>query len=477
MKRPHVILIMSDQQKASATSMAGNPFARTPTWQKIAEEGVVFEQAYSQSPICTPSRATMMTGTYPLVHQVLCHQNHAPGNLRQLPEFMAEEGYRCIGAGHIESTRSLTAGWHDQLDMLSTPRLNDAFRAHYGCGSREVGWSAGESSVSPELGHAAVLNDELFARLDKIDPAAAPWFLHVAYIEPHPPYFAPRGYLDEAALREALLPEVGRMEDRPAWHAAMLQDYASAQAGPAEIRRLLAAYYGMIRYVDEQMARLLEYLDRRGVLEDAWVILTSDHGDYAGEKGFYTKSEAAYECLLHVPLVIRGPRGQWHPGRRVDSLVELIDLFSTILSLAGRTAPPQAQGYDLIGWLDHARAPLREATFSAVGAYGGNLKTTMPHGLPESGRRKGIVRAARSRTHAFIRDPDTGDEVYDLVKDPLELRELRRSGATMPPPVTQLERSLAEWEERCVAHGKFLGVEPGQRNFDEPVKLTGAGMK
>ncbi len=195
---------MSDQQKATATSLAGNLLAQTPTLARVAAEGVEFRQTYGQSAICTPSRASMMTGTYPLVHRVLCHQNHAPSNLRQLPEFLADHGYHCVGVGHLETERSLTAGWHDMLDYRGSERLEKALRFHYGSGSRDVGWSAGESAARPDQGHASVLNDELFERLDRLDPNSKPWFLHVAYIEPHPPYFPPQGYLDKTIARDTV---------------------------------------------------------------------------------------------------------------------------------------------------------------------------------------------------------------------------------------------------------------------------------
>lgn len=473
--RPHIVLIMTDQQKASATSIMGNPYVATPTWERLARQGVTFENTYSQSAICTPSRASMMTGTYPLVHRVLCHQNHAPPNLPQLAELLSAGGYRTIGAGHYEKTRSLDRGWHDEVDIKGNVRLKKALAKQYDCGSREVGWSAGETSAGPEEAHAAVLNDELFQMLDEVDPAEAPLFLHVAYIEPHPPYFTPIGYCDQDVARAAPLPDVGDLPNRPLWHQQMLRDYGSARATDADKRRMLAAYYGLIKYVDQQINRLLRYLDRRGILENAWVVLTSDHGDFAGEKGFYTKSECAYECILHVPMVIRGPGGAWHAGSRQKNLVELLDLFPTILNLAQVPIPKQNQGQDLISWIDRgASKPLRHATFSAVGAYGGYLKTTMPHGLPECGRRKGIVRGARSLTHSYIRDPDTGDEAYDLTTDPLELRNLLQQPAAIPESIKQLSREMDEWEAGCQRLQDELRIEPGNRNFDEPVPLTGS---
>lgn len=472
-KRPHIFLVMADQLKASATSLSGNRFVHTPTLERLASEGVTFDHAYAQATICTPSRASIMTGTYPLVHRVLCHQNYAPENLPQLAELMAASGYHCMAAGHYESQRGLTRGWHHAFDEDGTPALHEALRTQQTCGSRRVGWSAGETKLGPERSHAAALNDELFRQLDKVDPNKAPLFVHVAYLEPHAPYFAPHGYLDRNVMRNVPLPVTGNMSERPAWHAAMLKDYGSAEATEQDIRRVLAAYYGMIRYLDEQVARLLAYIEHRGIMDDSWIIFTSDHGDYTGEKGFYVKSESAYECLQHVPLIIRAPGGKWHAGQRVENIAELLDLFPTILSAAGCSAPRQAQGHNLIDWVNRgADRPLRQAAFAAVGGYLGPLKTTMPHGLPESGRRKGIVRSARSLHHVFIRDPDTGDEAYDLVNDPLELRDLLKDGRPRTAPVRDLARQLDQWEERCNAHFKALGVKPGIRNFEQAVPVT-----
>jgi arylsulfatase A-like enzyme len=439
----------------------------------MAAQGVTFDRACVNATICTPSRASLMTGTYPLVHRVLCHQNLAPKNLPQLAEVLSDAGYHSVAAGHYESTRDLTRGWRETIDIAGTPRLRAALRAIQTSGSQRVGWSAGETAAGPDESHAAVLNDELFAVLDRVDPNREPLFVHVAYLEPHPPYFTPRGCFDHEAMHSTLLPPVGEMSERPAWHQAMLKDFGSAEATEEDVRRMIGGYYGLIRYVDSQIDRLLQYLDRRGILENSWIIMTSDHGDYAGEKGFYTKSESAYECLQHVPLVIRGPGGRWHPGQRVAGLTELLDLFPTILTAAGQAVPRQAQGHDLVAWVDAgARTPLREATFLAVGGYEGHLKTTMPTGLPESGRRKGIVRSARSLDYVFIHDPDTGDEAYDLRTDPLELRNLLQGGRPRPAPVKQLAEMLDDWERACERKFHDLGVIPGDRNFNEHTGVT-----
>ena len=110
---------------------------------------------------------------------------------------LSDAGYTTVVAGHFEKHRSLDRGWHHEIDLKGNPRLKRALGFQYNCGSREVGWSTGETAVGPDQAHAAVLNDELFQVLDTIDPNESPLFLHVAYIEPHAPYFTPKGYLDE----------------------------------------------------------------------------------------------------------------------------------------------------------------------------------------------------------------------------------------------------------------------------------------
>jgi arylsulfatase A-like enzyme len=182
--------------------------------------------------------------------------------------------------------------------------------------------------------------------------------------------------------------------------------------------------------------------------------------------------------LLHVPLVIRGPNGNWHSGERNNDLVELTDLFPTILSLAGQDPPEYVQGHDLVQWLDEdVEEPLRPALFSAVGEYHGHLKTTMPWGLPESGRHPSLVRAARTRKFAYIRDPDYGDEAYNVRTDPYELRNLFQLGDPLPPQVTVLSALLDEEIQSCERLKREIPVIPGKRNFDEPLPTTVIGSE
>jgi arylsulfatase A-like enzyme len=231
----------------------------------------------------------------------------------------------------------------------------------------------------------------------------------------------------------------------------------------------MAIYYGKIAYADAQMRRLYNVLGARGLLENTWVIISSDHGDYLGEKGLVAKTESLYECLLHVPLIITPPHGMPAPcGEKISGFVDLVDLFPTLLEIAGLPVPDYTQGKDLLAWArDGAREPLRDAVYAQVGDYHGHLKTTWPAGMPAAGRHPGLLQGVRTKEFSFVRDPDYGDEAYDLRHDPRELENLLgREGVEEPSEVSSLRRRVDQWEEQCVRLRERLEIAPGYRGFD-----------
>lgn len=199
------------------------------------------------------------------------------------------------------------------------------------------------------------------------------------------------------------------------------------------------------------------------MLENTWIIIGSDHGDYTGEKGLFNKTESLHECLLHVPLIIAPPAGQSLEGPdRIDHLVSTVDLFPTILGLAGFEAPEYCQGRDLLPWVRAgADTPLHEAVYAQVGDYHGFCKTTFPTGIPESGRHPSLLQAARTASWAYIRDPDYGDEAYDLGADPHELRNLLGAGSGPPRgEVGDLKERVNRFEGACLSLREHLGLCP-----------------
>lgn len=467
--RPNIILMMSDQQKASATSVYGNTLVSTPLTDRLAASGWTCRDAYSASSICTPSRASLHTGVHPLVHGVTCHQNRAPWNLPQMAELMTAAGYYTAVIGHYELLRNLGRGWHEQVDAREYGPLQKAYYRKYGTPG-EFGWSAGPTPCTAEEGHSYLMAERAIRMLDTAAATGAPFFLHIAFDDPHPPFNVPPPYdtiVDRASLP---VPEQGDGRGRPRWQTMVRGEYRTELATDDDLSNLLAVYYGMIMYVDDQMQRIHDALESRGLLENTWIIFASDHGDFTGEKGLFTKAESLYECLLHVPLIICPPAGRdARRGERFSGLVSLVDLFPTILGLGGAEVPRYAQGHDLIEWAEQgATQPLHDVVFAQVGDYHGYLKNTLPSGVAAASRRAGLVQGARSHDFSYVRDPDYGDEAYDLRHDPGELFNLLNgTHVDAPPQVAVLRRQVEEWEAQCLRLQADLGVIPGDRGFVE----------
>ena len=471
MKRPaNIVYLMTDQQKASAASFMGNSYVDSPFMDKMTASGVVFTNTYSPGPICAPSRCSVFTGVHPLVHRVTCHQNRAPYNLLQLSEILSANGYYTAVAGHYEAERNLCRGWHEQVSFREPMLLWKSSPFYKTPGRRDVGWSAGSLGCQAEKGNSYLLSDRVLKILDQIKQAKAPFFLHVAYDDPHPPYFAPSPYDTLVNPADLPLPEQGNKQGKPEWQFKAQEELGTHLAREEDIKKLIAIYYGKISYADSQMHRIYDALAERNLLENTWFVISADHGDYTGEKGLFSKSESLYECLLHVPLIICGPDSKSFPqGRTFSEFVDLTDLFPTILHIAGIPVPDYVQGKNLISWLkDGEGRPFRKCVFAQVGDYHGHLGSTFPTGMPASGRHPGLLQGIRTHSFSYVRDPDYGDEAYDLKNDPKELNNLIiKNGIQEPPEISQLRKRIEQWETECIKLREALGVIPGYRGFDK----------
>ena len=466
---PNILFVMFDQAKAAAMSFMGNDEIEMPYCDRLAAEGWVFDNAYAAAPICTPSRTSMHTGLFPQVHGVTCHQNRAPFNVPQLAELLQQAGYYTAASGHYEPERNLSRGWHEQSPMHERGPLFNSWMDHIRAGRKDVAWSSGALEVDAGYGNSALLTDRTIRMADQANASGQPFFMHVCYDDPHPPYFVPRPYDTMFAPETLTLPDAGNGEDLPGWQRIAREQAGSDLASADDIRRVKAIYYGMIRYIDDEMARLHAALEQRGMLDNTWIIVSSDHGDYTGEKGLFNKSESLYKCLLHVPLIIVPPKGSAEAATmRISELVSLVDLFPTILAMAGVDAP-RNQGNDLLSWVREGRSkPVRNAIFAQVGDYHGFIGTSWPSGMPASGRHASLTHGIRTKKQAYLLDPDNGDEAYDLESDPWELRNLLNDDA---PPLAQsfsrLRHELLGFMDECDELRAALGVVPGDRGFVE----------
>ena len=443
---PNILWICSDQQRWDTLGCYGNEFVKTPNLDRLAENGAVFHHAYSQHPMCTPSRASFLTGRYPRTAR--CIQNGQEG----IPEYevlvtrmLAGAGYDCGLSGKLH----LSPGFSEVATRMER-RIDDGYRVfhwshHPGPGwedneyeiwmrERGANWPTGTHPGSkwvrtgfPEESHQTTWCAEKaidFIREHK--NCESPWLFSVNIFDPHPAFDPPAEYLEryEARLNEIPLPNhvEGELQDKP---ASQQRDHLGAYGSKGNFafdameetdhRLLRAAYWAMCDLIDNQVGRMLNALEETNQLENTVVLYMSDHGEMLGDHGIYMKGAYFYDCAVRVPLIF-----SW-PGHieniNSQALVELIDLPQTLLDAAGLEHHPGMQGKSLWPILSGQRSPdeHREDVYcESYSAYGRQLKGD---GY--------CMTMLRTHQHKLTVDHRAGTgELYDLETEPSETHNL-----------------------------------------------------
>ena len=395
-RRPNILWICTDQQRYDTLGAQGNGHVRTPRLDRLWRSGAAFTHAYCQSPICTPSRASFLTGTYPST----CH-NTRNGNDRFVERFplvtrlLADAGYDCglIGKLHLASAYGRIEARTD--DGYRYWRYSHGPRDDWPVGHDYADWVRQHGSVLGELlkdpaGVPAPLHQTTWCAERTIEfitePRAAdtPWLACVNIYDPHPPFNPPQEYRNRYApaampgplfrdgdlaqqerlaavdfqsrgrspndldIRSPVIPESPVPEGAAAAGAraggrSQLPPHATAR----DAHTLQAAYYAMIELIDDQVGRMLDALHDSGQADDTLVIFTSDHGEMLGDHGLIQKGCRFYEGLVRVPLILAWP-GTIRAGLVSDALVELTDLAPTLLEAARAPVPEWMQGRSLL---------------------------------------------------------------------------------------------------------------------------------
>lgn len=440
MPPPNVLWICTDQQRYDTLGCTGNRFVRTPHLDRLAEEGVQFEHGYSQSPVCTPSRASFLTGRYPRTTR--CRQNGQSILADEIlvTKVLHDAGYTCGLSGKLH-----LSACNPRACKGTERRIEDGYDAFHWSHHPKPDWPTNEYGVwlaehgaeyrTPPRADCRFVLDGMPAELHQtswcVDKAIGfieaakrfprPWLFSVNVFDPHHPFDPPPEYL------ERYLPDVddiplpnyveGELERKPEWQRT---DHGGAYGGKGGFRyaamsardhRLVrAAYWAMVDLIDAQVGRLLAALDRSGQRENTLVIFTSDHGEMLGDHGIYLKGPYFYEPAVRVPLLVRLP-GRIAAGRRTPALVELADLAPTLLDACGLPRQPGMQARSLWPLLTGA-APLEQhrddiycESYDAHVVYATPAHATM----------------VRSQRHKLVlaHGRHTG-ELYDLEQDPTE---------------------------------------------------------
>ncbi|MEO1089756.1 MAG: sulfatase-like hydrolase/transferase [Pseudomonadota bacterium] len=466
-ERPNILWFCTDQQRWDTIAALGHPGVSTPAIDRLVGQGVAFERAYVQSPICTPSRASFLTGRYPSNVRVTRNGNaFFPPGPELVTKLLADAGYACglVGKLHLSSAyqrvEARTDDGYETFLYSHAPR-DDWREGHaYAAWVRAKGGDLGALARDPD-GVPAELHQTTWACEQTITyverMAGRPWLASVNVYDPHPPFNPPaayRGQFDPAAMPAPLWRESDRAQQtklaaldfqskvadpraldikHPILPASPSHGLATEDASPGarDAWTLKAAYYAMIKLIDDQFARVVGALEATGQLERTVILFTSDHGEMLGDHGLIEKGCRFYEGLVRVPMIWSMP-GRFRVGARSDALVMAMDVAPTLLELAGLDVPKAMQGRSLLSLLE-GRAPLdrhhdfvRAEYLDALDLPGGTRST-----MYFDGRHKLSV----YHNHGL-------GELYDLERDPGEFDDLWDASASQGLKLDLLRRSF-----------------------------------
>lgn len=372
-KQPNILFIMADQLSALALGAYGNPIAKTPHIQSLANNGVVFQNAYCNSPLCAPSRASMLTGQLP--SQIKAYDN-AADFLSSTPTFihyLRNMGYRTCLSGKMHFTGP------DQLHGFEERLTTDIYPADFGwtCDwerpvEERFSWYHNMQSVteagvcirSNQLDFDETVSHQaarwIYDRARDIDPR--PFCLTVSFTHPHDPYNIIEKYWDLYDPKDIdnLYEDPISFEnlDAHSKRIARICGLDTTAMTRSQVLNARRAYYGAVSYIDDKVGELLRTLSETGLADDTVIVFTSDHGDMLGDRGLWYKM-TFFEWSARVPLIISAP-GRF-PDRTVEQNVSLLNLFPTLVDIGNdKTGPTDEEGissYSLMPFLEDGHEP------------------------------------------------------------------------------------------------------------------------
>lgn len=434
-RSPNVLFIAIDDLRP-ALGCYGDPVARTPNIDRLSKRGTLFRRAYCQQAVCSPSRLSLMTGRRPDTIRVWDLNTHFRKSLPDvvtLPQHFKGRGYHCRSIGKIyhgggEPSRDAPSWSEDPLHHnVREARLRYATARNLKGGGlkREAAEAA---DVPDETYIDGIVCEAALEALGKLKKRNQPFFLAVGFRKPHLPFCAPTKYW-ELYDRENIPSPSSMDHPRGAPEVAVrswkeLEGYTDipkdGRIAPEKVAELRHGYYACVSYVDALIGRLLDRLDSLGLQEETVVCLWGDHGFHLGEQGLWAKANN-YELSTRVPLILSVP-GQEKPGEKSEALVELVDLYPTLVDACGFKVPVGLEGTSFRALLDTPGRPWKKAAFSQYPrAYQGNRHRS--HGDI-------MGYAIRTSAHRYVewRDWKSGKvealELYDHELDPREMRNV-----------------------------------------------------
>lgn len=468
--RPNILLITTDQQHWNTLGLT-NSLISTPNLDRLCSEGTRFNRAYCPSPVCSSSRASLITGQYPAWHGCWTIGVKLAEEIPTVGGMLRGAGYATslIGKAHFQPLASDPDGGQESLECQPTLRDLPFWREfngpwygfshievarnhadeshvgqHYALWLEERGllnwrdyfqaWPTDETAerrehswnLPEELHYTTWTAERSIAAIEESSRGDSPFFVWASFHDPHPPYLVPAPWdtmYDPADMAPgSLVP--GELDLMPPHFALTQQEHPDFSAwaetlwanhgfhshliAEAKLRKNMAVYYGMISFIDRQVGRIVDRLDQLGLAENTLVVFTTDHGHFMGQHGLIAKGAFLYEDLLKLPFIVRWP-GQVPAKAESESLQSLVDLTPTFLTACGVPVPGVVQGVDQLKvW----QGKVESARDMAISEF--RHQPTKVHLRSYISDRYKIT---------IYRDQEYG-ELFDLKQDPFERKNL-----------------------------------------------------
>lgn len=466
-RSPNILFILVDQMTPFMIGPYGQRAAVTPNLDRLARNGVVFDNAYCNAPLCVPSRMSMFAGRLPNAIEVWDNASELKAETPTMMHYLRRAGYHTAVSGKVHF---IGPDQHHGFDERLTPCVyptHFAFMHPWSKGpyriqgtSVQVGLArAGVSEMNGQL----AFDDMAFSRaLDKLRDHALrakdqPLFLNVSFTQAHDPYCSPKRYLD--LYRDVHIPmpkahdDIRKLSPTYEW-VRIAHGLDKETPTPEKTREARRSYLAMCSWLDDRVGSLLAELDRLGMTRDTMVVFASDHGDMLGEKGQWFK-RVYLEWSARIPLIVSHP-GRLPTGRRVGALVSLVDMLPTFAAVAGVGLATQTDGRSLTPLMDG-----REDGYEreVIGDYCGEA-TIEP------------VRMVRRGDYKYIATNAHGAQLFDLKRDPDETVNV--AGRSEYAQVERMlhARAVHDWDGHSIkrkvmashADRDFMRTIPGYMN-------------
>ncbi|MCK9478577.1 MAG: sulfatase-like hydrolase/transferase [Firmicutes bacterium] len=368
--RPNILFIMTDEQRFDAVGYV-NPQVITPNLDKLSNESIVFENAYTTSPSCIPARAAVFTGKYPSQCDAPTYITHLPDDEVMFMSLLQQAGYHTavVGKQHFGSTNIKRGYDYEEINDMHFPKFNPSGKgSSYTLFLEENGFSEGSQLYEREGKYTYKWKEDVKFHIDHFigergkrwlkekRPSEKPWFLCVSFPGPHQPFDGiglPHAELyDEKTIGLPHTKESNLDEKPPHYMVQLETGHGNPGQMPvkgtseADIKRTRLSYFAKMSLIDEKIGEIISALKETGEYENTMIIFTSDHGDFMGDFGMMGKGQYLSEALMHIPFLIKPPISQFC-GRKESSFVSSVEIAATCLKVANVPIPENISGRSL----------------------------------------------------------------------------------------------------------------------------------